>query len=228
MSYPDSPGQYSAPEANSGGFPQPPPPPRPGQHYPQFSAYPGAFGPAAVRGPAGRAAIASAVLAIEGAVFALVLMFFDFDLMKLLRLTDYAWVSWLLLAVCLIELCTLLPGGILVLARRTAGRWLIVVGCLVHLVLGILSLVSASSVHGRASGLELRTSSGLTTIDLLAALLPAILTMIFVLLPVTTAWLTWRDPSPIYGQPPFHGGPQVPYGQAPYGPPPGQFPPPPS
>ncbi|WP_052371726.1 hypothetical protein [Amycolatopsis taiwanensis] len=174
------------------------------------------------RKPDGRAAITAAVLAIQGALVAALLLYEDIYLIRLVSFLDGTWSLWVLLAVCLVELFTLLPGGIMVLARKRAGRWLIVVGCLVHLALGIAVLGSGMPVTVRGLGLDTRQSSPESPLILLVALIPAVLTLVLVLLPYTTDWLAWRDPSSFLSRTPYYGppsgyGPQPTASQQPYG-----------
>jgi hypothetical protein len=225
MTYPPPPGQYPG----SGGFPQ-----QPGQYPPPPSMpqYPGGIdGPRQLE-PHGGVAVAAGVLGILGALFGVIFALLNFDSIQVLQGSRLEWVIWLQAFAYTIEVITLGPGSILIFVRRTAGRWLVMTGCVVQLAQAITALVAVLAMGVQLSNQESgAVAVGSTTGGLLIVLTPAIATLILTALPVTGRWLSWKrraPETPLYGPPPGAPGygPPPGYGQAPgpgpgYGPPPG-------
>lgn len=215
MTYPPQPGQYPG----SGGFPQPL-----GQYPPP--QYPGGVGPESMQRPSGGAAITAGVLGLLGALFAIVFAIVDFSSTKDVAGSKAAWVLWMQAITYTIEVLTLGPGSVLLFLRKTAGRWLVVTGCLVHIVQGIVAVIWVLSLNQAVVPDNRRAFvAGVGVGGLLIVLTPAIVTTILVLLPVTGRWLAWakQPPAqpPAYGPPPGYGPPSG-YGPSSgYGPPPG-------
>jgi hypothetical protein len=150
--------------------------------------------------PSGGTAITAAVLALLGAFSAIFTVvqnigFFVNDPVL------SAWPLWQQGIASAIELITLGVGSILLLLRKHIGRALVVTGCAVHLLQGVIPFGGFWTI-GRVS---------------LFVLIPAIATLILVLLPHTARWCDWgRRPAPA-----------VPDGAVPPGMPPGGMPQPP-
>jgi hypothetical protein len=151
--------------------------------------------------PSGGTAITAAVLALLGALWAIVMLVQGIGILA----NDPAlpvWTLWQQGIASVIELSTLGVGSILLFLRKHIGRALVVTGCAVHLLQGIVPFGGFWTI-GHVS---------------LFVLIPAIATLILVLLPHTARWCDWgrgRQPAPA-----------VPYGVVPPGgmPPPGMPP----
>ncbi|MGH3437778.1 MAG: hypothetical protein ACRDRN_15080 [Sciscionella sp.] len=195
--YGPQPGQYPG----SGGFPQAPPPPA-------YPGYPGGADLANQR-PSGGTAITAGVLAILGAVWAIILGIVDFSVAPAAG-QSIAWVVWLQAIVYVIEFFTLLPGAIMLFMRKSLGRWLIVVGCAAHIVQGIVAFIGvvliANAFNNQSSAFV-----GGGVVGILVVLLPAIATLILALVPLTGRWVAWGSrPAPAAQTAPYQPGPYPP------------------
>ncbi|HKS46942.1 MAG TPA: hypothetical protein VJT49_17895 [Amycolatopsis sp.] len=228
MTYPPPPGQYPG----SGGLPQ-----QPGQYPSASPVYPGGNDPELLAKPSGGTAIAAGVLGILGALFGAIFAIINFGSTKNLAGSEISWVVWMQAAAYVIEAVTLGPGSIMLFMRKSAGRWLVLAGSLVHIAQAFIALITVLSLGYAPANVSSAEAAGASTGGLLVVLSPAIATVILTLLPLTGRWLAWGDKqstqSPSYGSPqaygqqPGYGQPQQPgYGQPPqqpgYGQPPQQ------
>lgn len=188
MTYPQQPGQYPDQQPPgqypTGGYPPAPPAPYPN--------YPGGIDPMAR--PSGGTAITAAVLAIIGAAWAIFICIGGFSTAPDAQ-GPLSWMVWMQAVVYLVEVCTLLPGAILMLTRKPIGRWLVVLGCAIHIVQGIVAVIA---VAGAVSD-QIENSAqafGAGTVGLVVVLAPAIATLVLALVPLTGRWIAWgRQPA---------------------------------
>lgn len=197
MSYPQQPGDQPGQHPEQAGYPQ-----HPGQYPaapPPMAPFPGG-NDAQQQPPSKGTTIAAAVLAVLGAIWAL------FGTISSLAAVgtadpDLQMVMWTQGIAYPIEVLTLAPGAALLFMRRDLGRWLVVAGSVVHIIMsviavfGMLSTVDTSSELGGAA-------AGFGVVGLLIVLAPAIATIILALLPSTARWLNWTPPSRQQGMPP--------------------------
>ncbi|HET6503448.1 MAG TPA: hypothetical protein VFG87_22080 [Amycolatopsis sp.] len=144
--------------------------------------------------PSGGTAIAAAILGIPGVLFAA-----NFIVVHVLNpLYDYSfWVQCIGLAA---EVLTLGPGLILLLWRKTAGRWLVVAGCVLNIAVDVTNLVNLIA----RNAFLLPGKSGFEAVDIAVLALfimfvPPVATTILTMLPATGRWLAWRDRTPVIG-----------------------------
>ena len=140
-----------------------------------------------------------------------------------------AWAFWTTGIVAVLEVFTLGIGSVLLFVRKSAGRWLVTVGCILHILVGIVVVIAFASIGSAAADLRDSDASAMTSgysVMMGVALIPAIATLILVLLKPTARWLAWgKQPQAAaavaYGAP----APGVPQPgviqQQPYGTPPG-------
>jgi hypothetical protein len=160
----------------------------------QMPAYPAGAGYGAPprQKPSGGTAITAGVLAIVGAVWAL----------------GSAVINWMQVIVMAIEVLTLTPGAIMLFRRMSLGRWLILVGCVLHILQGAVAIAVIDTSGVLTSTGNNPAVVGGTVVGGLIVLLPAIATLVLVLVPLTARWCAWRPtaslptPPPGYGQPP--------------------------
>jgi hypothetical protein len=91
------------------------------------------------------------------------------------------WIGWIVLTEVMLATALLLSGGILLLIRKPAGRWLILIGCGAA-VAALFHPLFASSYYYRS----------FSSIDFFFALFP-VLTAALVLAPSTRRWCSSRD-----------------------------------
>lgn len=208
MTYPPQPGQYPG----SGAFPQ-----SPGQYpaMPPMPQYPGAGGQQAGLPPSGGTAITAGVLAVLGFLWATYCAIVAFSGMGGLADNSLAWVVWLSAIGYVLELLLLGPGSILLFIRKPAGRWMVVIGCLLHIVLVTVTIIGTLSQAANALG-NTGAVAAVGGIAGFIVLVPAIATLVLALVPLTGRWIAWgsQPPAPSYGQPPNYGPPPG-YGQPP-------------
>jgi hypothetical protein len=170
------PGQ-PAPGYGQPGYPAPGYGPQPG--------YPGTgYGQQQPR-PSGGTAITGAILALVGAVFALFAL-----IVLIIAVTEPDTIGPLILIDLLISAVmvgTLGPGGILLLTRRSVGRWLIVAGCAAQVVEVIVTLVGAAAMAGAPIAVALH--AGVLGVG---SIIPAVVTGLLVLLSPTARWCAAR------------------------------------
>lgn len=192
MTYPQNPEQY--PGSAPGGMPAqygpgPSMPPAP------MSPYPGGIDPVTSK-PSGGTAITAAILALLGAVWAIIAGLEDFNDFNALDGTQFAWVVKMQAIVFALELITLAPGAILLFMRRPAGRWLIAVGSAAHIIQGIVAVVGIEGSGAIGSTQLSGEAVGSSVVGLLVVLIPAIATLVLVLVPLTGRWCAWRTGRP--------------------------------
>ena len=175
----------------------------PGPVYPG-PVYPGGAYPVTevvVRPPSGGAAITAGVLAVLGAIAAILLAVYGIGEMASIGsdsdAADGIWMLWLLSLAAVLEVITLGWGSVLLFMRHPGGRRLVAAGCLAHILM--VSIV-ASGIIAMASDDPADPSLtdeiiGLVTVGILM-LIPAIVTLIVVLTPATGQWLRWSPQQP--------------------------------
>jgi hypothetical protein len=94
------------------------------------------------------------------------------------------------LVVGLIELVGLLGGALTMMSGYSAGRWPVVLACVVHVVACVALMVHVDA----GQPLPLPLQQGVFTGLLLAA--PAVATIVLVLLPSTPRYLAWKRTQP--------------------------------
>lgn len=144
-------------------------------------AYPRGQSPDEEPKPSGATAVTAAVLALLGGVVAcagLVL-----GLTTLLSRTPRFGPAFLGLGISIVLAGLLLPGGILLLRKRTLGRQLVVAGSSLAIVLylGFLVLVLSGAVGGFA---------GVGAAAVFLFLVPAVVTLVLAIVAPTARWLS--------------------------------------
>lgn len=169
-------------------------PPQQGQNpYPGMPQYPAGGYPASVQAPSGGTAITAGVLAILGAVWAIIAAILNVSATSALAGSSLLGWVWVQVIVFVIELFTLGPGAILLLTRRPQGRVLIAIGCVLHILQGIVGAVIILGDTGTTlSGGANSAMIGGGVIGVFIALAPAIATLILVSVPLTGRWVGWR------------------------------------
>lgn len=215
MNYPYGP--YGQGSPGQPGYPQQPgyPPQQPNyqqQGYPQQPGYPGAYPyqPVPPAKPSGATAITAIVLAGLGGVanffggllmaFGLAAIMGDSTFQNSSAVTDSAWAA-LVAIVMLNVVCglLLLIGTVMLMLRKMVGRWLVVAGCVVS---GLSVLTSLAFVASTIGNYEYSRGAGSDLVGLMFA----VVTLVLVLLPSTTAWLqAKRNPVAPQYYPPYQG-----------------------
>ncbi len=173
--------------ANSPGYPQQQPgyPPQGYQHFPMQTPPPsGATGitAAALAGLGALANLGSGFLGLLGLI-GLSVLSTDAAYQGATTPTGGAFALLIFVVVLAVVAGALLAGGaVTLLQRKMIGRWLVVGGCAVTLLGGLLSFVIAAAVSGPYSSF----GGGWFSIP---GLMFPIATIVLVLLPSTTAWL---------------------------------------
>lgn len=189
--------------------------------------------------PSGGTAITAGVLGALGALAAIWMTFAYFIAAStftnlandpdMTGVPHIAWAFWTTGIVAVLEVFTLGIGSVLLFVRKSAGRWLVTVGCILHILVGIVVVIAFASIGSAAADLRDSDASAMTSgysVMMGVALIPAIATLILVLLKPTARWLAWgKQPQAAaavaYGAP----APGVPQPgviqQQPYGTPPG-------
>ena len=215
MNYPNGPYGQGSPGQQPGypqqpqgyppqpGYPQQPPgyPPQPG--YPQQPGYPYQQPPWPAPAPSGVTAIIAGVLAglgglanVVGGVLAAI------GLSVMIGDSPYGTDAWTgLIASVMLNIVAgvvLSIGTVLLFLRKTAGRWLVTVGCAVSIVSSMIALampttVAEYTISGRGA-------------DMVGLLFP-IATLVLLWLPATSAWLSAPRTSapPPHHPPPYRG-----------------------
>ena len=183
------------------GFGHPP-------EYPQQSGYPGSPQAAPPSGPSGATAITAAVLALLGGLFGV--FFGAVGAAVMVSDGDFDAMGVVLIVFGIAFGLALFNGAVLLLRRRMIGRWLIVGGCAVAILLGLA--VFADMLLG-ISGAPSHDPAAFGAIALPGFVFP-IATTVLVLLPSTTSWIDAvqdsQNPapqvhSPFQGYPPHQG-----------------------
>lgn len=196
--YPGQPGQYPAQPGQYQGQVPGGMPPQYGQYgqmppMPQMSPYPVGNDQSMMSPPSGGTAITAGVLAILGALWAIVTAIVNLSIAGQAGGSPIAWVVWMQGIAFAVEVLTLGPGSIMLLTRRSAGQWLVAIGCALHIVQGIVGVIAIVSI-GHVGSVQLSGPAmvGGTFVGTVLVLLPAIATLILVLLPQTGRWCAWR------------------------------------
>src|SRR5699024_3687796 len=155
----------------------------------------------ASRPPSKGTTIATAILAVLGALWAIIQTIGSFtqvssnsaELPELLN-----WLPWMQAIAFTVEVLTLGAGAVLLFMRKSLGRWLVTAGAAVHIIQGIVSVIAiVNSPAFTESGLtesEQSVAVGAGIVGLIIGLLPALATLILALLPPTGRWLNWTAP----------------------------------
>lgn len=207
------------PSGPSGGFPEQPgfsQQPSFGVQPPIFSHQPG-YGqpgdpgspqPTPPRGPSGATAIIAGILALLGGLFGILFGALSVTVMVSDHKFDAIGVVFSLFGIAFG--LVLFSGAILLWRRKVIGRWLIVGGCAVAILLGLLAF---AELFIGISGAPTRDAGAYVMLAVLGFIFP-IATLVLVLLQSTTKWIlaTQRpqDPasqgsSPFQGYPPHQG-----------------------
>ncbi|MBN6034606.1 hypothetical protein [Amycolatopsis sp. 195334CR] len=170
-------GGFPAPGPNSGGYPA--------QPYPQAPpAYPGGMMPPPK--PSGGTAITAGVLAVLGAVWALISLIASFIL-----LAEFAGsipvMSYVGIGLVVVEALLLLVGGIMIFMKKPVGRWLVIAGCALVLISSLLTIVNTSMYVDGASGSGAVVGGAVGVVVIVA--LPAIITLVLAAVPPTGRYL---------------------------------------
>ncbi|GAA4543771.1 hypothetical protein [Amycolatopsis samaneae] len=205
MSYPQYPGQPPGqgqpgvpPQyPPSGGYPVPGQPPAYGQPYPAaYPPMPGFVPPH--QKPSGATAITAGVLAVLGSLYFLVNVILQLIALFAYRSRSGAWILYVTTGIYLVLAGLLLIGGILLLAKKPAGRMLTIIGsglALALVVLGIvLSLVGMDSLRHLNGSLIAR--AGVSSLVLIV--IPATATLVLSLVRSTAAWAGKGRPTAVY------------------------------
>lgn len=180
MSYPQQPGEYPADQP--GQYPAAPPPPFPG-------------GNEMTSQPSKGTTIAAAILAVLGAIWAVIIAISSFMLVS--GATDATapvpWVVWMQAIAYVVEVLALGGGAAALFMRKSIGRWLVTAGSVIHIIQGIIALIGFANANNLSDSEQVMTI-GNRTFGLIIALLPAIATIILALLPPTARWLNWTPP----------------------------------
>lgn len=195
-------------------FPQQPgypPPGYPQQGFPQQPGYPGSYQPTPPGEPSGVTGVIAAVLAGLGALanlgggilglFGLAMVGSDTGTSGLSGGVYAMLIFGLLLGI----LCglLLLAGTVTLLQRKMIGRWLVIGGCILAIVGGLVSLGLSAAVANNYAGYG-GTLSG--TGPTIVGLIFPIATIVLAMLGSTTAWIQAKQnppAAPYY--PPYQG-----------------------
>lgn len=203
MSYPQQPGDQPGHYPQQPGYPQQSGyPQQPGQYPappPPMAPFPGG-NDVHQQPPSKGTTIAAAVLAVLGAIWALFGTISSLaavgatgpgsELVMLTQAIAYP-----------IEILTLGIGAALLFMRRDLGRWLVVAGSVVHIIMSIIAVFGMLSAIDPSSELG-GAAAGFGVVGLLIVLAPAIATIILALLPPTGRWLSWTPPNRQQAVPP--------------------------
>ncbi|MED5815785.1 hypothetical protein VST63_25790 [Mycolicibacterium sp. 050232] len=211
--FPGQPGYPQQPGFPQPGYPQQPGFPQPG--YPQQSGFPGGqqpYGlppipPAAPSGVTGIIAGALAVLGVlsnfgSGGIglFALAVLGNE-DAVGASDSISGGVRPWLIVTavLCLVSGLLLLIGAVTLFQRKMIGRWLVVAGCALTIISGLVSFgVSLTKLEGYVP-------MGENALSLVGLVFP-IATIVLVLMPPTAAWIRAKQ-NPVAPQfyPPYPG-----------------------
>lgn len=168
--------------------------PQGGAPFPGMPAYPQGYGSGMpVQSPSGGTAITAGVLGILGAVFAIIAALLYIGALSSLSGSSIAWMIDMAIIVFVVEVLTLGTGSIMLLMRRTAGRWMVAFGSAIHIALLIVIVaLGLSSSQVAETGLSKGEIIGGGVGETLIVLAPAIATLVLVLVPLTGRWCAWR------------------------------------
>lgn len=202
MTFPSGPGDQGFPEQPA--FSQQPsfgvqPP-----IYSHQPGYPASPQPTPPRGPSGATAIIAGILALLGGLFGVLFGALSVAVMVGDHEFDAMGVVFSLLSFAFG--LVLFNGAILLWRRKMTGRWLIVGGCAVAILLGLLAF---AELFTGISGAPTREAGAYVMLAVLGFIFP-IATLVLVLLQSTTKWICAtprpQNPAP-QGYSPFQGYP---------------------
>jgi hypothetical protein len=147
-------------------------------------------------------AIIAGVLAVLGAVMAVVSLFDD---LAYLSVRDESW-AYTELIINVLMVCSLGAGALLLFLRKPLGQWIVAAGCVLAFIRTVLSIMVLSDLTGDSAAAAVSKPVG----AILGAL-PPIATILLVLLPLTSRYLSWEPGSGA----PQQFAPQQPYGAQP-------------
>jgi hypothetical protein len=199
------------PGTGPGGMPAQP---YPGGGMPQYPGAPGAMPPYPAGGygqdqqrPSGGTAITAGVLACLGAVWAIIAALINVSTLDAISGSSIAWVVWMQIIVMVIEVLTLAPGAVMLFRRMAIGRWLIAAGCALHIIQGIVAIAAIDSSGLLDGSDDSAAVAGGSAVGGIVVLLPAIATLVLVLVPLTAKWCAWGKPAAVTAQPTFNQQP---------------------
>lgn len=176
--------------------------------WPQQPGYPGGAQPTPSRGPSGATAIIAGILALLGGLFGV--LFGALSVAVMIGDSDFDAMGAVFSLFSITFGLVLFNGAILLWRHKMIGRWLIVGGCAVAILLGLLAF---AELFIGISGAPTRDLGAYVMLAVLGFVFP-ILTLVLVLLQSTTRWVgATQDPqntapqvySPFQGYPPHQG-----------------------
>ena len=166
--------------------------------------YPGSPQPTPPRGPSGATAIIAGILALLGGLFGILFGALSVAVMVGDHKFDAMGVVFSLFGIAFG--LVLFSGAILLWRRKMTGRWFIVGGCAVAILLGLLAF---AELFIGISGAPTREAGAYVMLAVVGFVFP-IATLVLVLLQSTTKWISAtqrpQNPAP-QGYSPFQGFP---------------------